>query len=66
MFSPGNASLYKILCGHISYLNSSAAAVLNDLASITYRNAAAVNAMEFTMSSGNIASGTIRIYGLSH
>jgi len=65
MTSPGSTSLYKMANGTHIYFNSQAGAMLHHLMSWTYRNTAAVNAFRILCSSGNIASGTVRVYGLS-
>lgn len=64
VYNPQSASQYKVFGLHGAYHNND-----GNYYAITghgiYLSATAVNALRFVMSSGNIASGTIRIYGLA-
>ncbi len=62
LFSPGSTSLHKAVRGEIGFLTSAVV----ETAQFTgwYRSTTAVNAFQFLMASGNIASGTIRVFGI--
>lgn len=64
LLSPGSTALDKPLFGHLQYTNQAnvVGATYSGLLTVA---ATAYNAAQFAMSSGNIASGTIRIYGLT-
>lgn len=65
LYSPGSTSHYKRIDARLGYLtNSSAQASVESRG--TYLSTTAVNAFRFLFSSGNIASGTIRVYGISN
>ena len=64
LFSPGSAALHKIFRGETGYYAPDA----NFYANVNigaWKATTAVNALRVLMSSGNIASGTVRIYGLA-
>jgi hypothetical protein len=67
---PANAAIYKFLHGTIFGLESSNFPSGSRVEGATFAGAylvvTAVNAFRVICSSGNIASGTVRIYGLSH
>jgi hypothetical protein len=64
LFDPAGA-LYKWIMGKVVYEYSGGdAPILSDLMG-TYRSTTAVTAIRFLFSSGNIASGTIRCYGIA-
>ena len=64
LYSPLSTSLYKLLVGQVALLNNSG--FVASLSKVGYyKSTTAVNAFRFIMSSGNIASGTIRVYGVS-
>ncbi|MEV5033690.1 hypothetical protein MRBLMC3_002927 [Sphingobium sp. LMC3-1-1.1] len=62
-FSPSSTSLHKIVSGSITLIN--AANIESGLFSGRYLSTTAVNAFRFLFSSGNISSGTIRVYGVA-
>lgn len=64
LFSPGSSSLRKYFQYRVTYLDNTAAVLQNLDGTGIYDSATAVNAFQFLMSSGNIASGTIRVYGV--
>lgn len=64
LFSPGSTSVYKRLDGYISWLASSATEIVRQDLNVTYENTAASDSCSFFFSSGNIASGIIRGYGV--
>ena len=64
LYNPGSSSLYKEVNGNVSYYVSTATYngfVLRG----AYLSTTAVNAFQFYCSSGNIASGSIRVYGVA-
>lgn len=63
LISPGSA-IYKPVTGLISYFDSSSRTSGENIVGF-YKSATAINAFRFLMSSGNIASGTIRVYGIA-
>ncbi len=66
LFSPLSTSVHKVLNGGPITLLATSSAVMNgaQLASI-YRSTTAVNAFRILFSSGNIASGIVRVYGIA-
>ncbi len=64
LFSPGSSTLYKMITGECNYYDGA-----NDLIKVSiagrWSTSTAVNALRFAPSSGNWASGTIRIYGIT-
>ena len=62
LFNPLSASKYKMVKGEVGHLNDT-----SQVNGITFRgfylSATAVNAFQFFMTSGNITSGTIYVYG---
>jgi hypothetical protein len=66
LFSPGSTALYKSVLGQLMRDDASALGiVLITGVGGVYKSATAVNALRFLYSSGNIASGTIRVYGVA-
>jgi hypothetical protein len=63
--NPGSASIYKMLYGQSVHYDADVPGSLMQTSYGVYRNTAAVNAFQATFSSGNIAAGTIRVYGYS-
>lgn len=64
LFSPGSATLYKRVQMEASYLASTGPLEKTSTEGV-YLSTTAVNAFRFLFSSGNITSGTIRVYGVS-
>jgi len=64
LFNPLSASQYKFLAGTVGFLHNDTNYYRTDHGS-WYISVTAVNAIRFFMSSGNIASGIIRIYGIT-
>jgi hypothetical protein len=62
LYNPGGA-LYKQLVGEYTCMQS--ATLRNYVNGSVYKSTTAVNAFRFLMSSGNITSGTIRVYGVA-
>lgn len=64
LVNPGSAVLHKQVFGQTRYLN---AALGREGAQVdgTYEIATAVNAFRILASAGNLASGTVRVYGLA-
>jgi hypothetical protein len=65
LVNPGSTIFYKQVNGSGGYV-STAPSITTHIFSDIYSNTAAVNAFKVFFSSGNIASGTIRIYGVAH
>lgn len=66
LYNPAGAVLWKPVTGQLSYMDN-----LNNVPGMTtiggaYRSATAVTGIRFLMSTGNITSGTIDVYGLTH
>jgi hypothetical protein len=64
LFNPASATHYKVVTGSNTTMKSDGN-FYSTLVSGRYTSVTAVNAVRFLFASGNIASGTIRIYGLS-
>lgn len=64
LFDPLGTTSYKRVIGNFTYWNSSSFASKATLGAI-YSSTSAVNAIRFFFSSGNITSGTIRVYGIN-
>lgn len=64
LYDPLSASLYKQFVGEVHYYHS---AGVRDRGVVggAWESATAVNAIRFLFSSGNITSGTIRVYGIA-
>jgi hypothetical protein len=65
LFSPASTSLHKAVHGTAMQLDNDTTSVENLIIAGFYRSTTAVNAFQFLFSSGNIASGTIRVYGIA-
>ncbi len=65
LYGPGSATGQKRFIGTLYYTFQSGSPELTAYTNITYQSTTAVNAFQFFFSSGNIASGTIRVYGLT-
>lgn len=64
LYNPASTTLHKGLTYHtVSYVGAVGTTV-NDTGGCRYRSTTAVTAIRFYFSSGNIASGTIRRYGI--
>ena len=64
LYSPQDTTLYKRVTGNIDIYEASPF-VIGNLTNGVYRSSTAITAVRFYVSSGNIASGTIRIYGIA-
>lgn len=65
LFNPGSASLYKNVTGlSISFSSGTSTATGVTFVGV-YKSTSAVNAFRLLFSSGNIASGIIRVYGIA-
>ena len=64
LIHPGSSALYKMVTMHTATFKNDAN-FYTQSGTGQYKSATAVNAFRFLMSSGNIASGTIRVYGIS-
>jgi hypothetical protein len=65
MFDPLNASLQKNLQWTVSWYHDSVNQLFTVTSSGVYKSTTAVNALQFFMSTGNISSGSIVIYGVT-
>ncbi len=65
LYDPLSTSVHKYFEGRVRFKESNGGVPLNNLLSATYLSATAVNAFQFLMTSGNIASGVIRVYGFA-
>lgn len=66
LYSPGSTSLYKRFMFDMTDFDTSTSTLVFEYITASYRNTAAVNALRFKMSSGNITSGSVRVYGIAH
>jgi hypothetical protein len=66
LYNPGNTTGLKNWSGTASFFNTAGTAVQQEIVGGSYNNTSAVNAVQFLMNSGTIASGTIRCYALTH
>lgn len=64
LFSPGSTSVYKRVNMELSYLASTGPLEKTSSEGV-YISTTAVNALRFLFSTGNITSGTIRVYGVA-
>lgn len=64
LYNPSSASLHKSISGNIAFRNAAGTRISHIVAG-AYEATTAVNAVRFLASSGNLASGTIRSYGLA-
>ncbi len=65
LFSPLSTSVHKQVNGRTVFLDTAGPNWLATDFFGVYNSTTAVNAIRFLMSSGNIASGTIRVYGIA-
>lgn len=65
LFDPASTAKHKAVSGTAFMLTSDGTTVENEQIGGFYRSTTAVNAFQLLFSSGNIASGTIRVYGLA-
>jgi hypothetical protein len=63
LFNPQSTAVYKHMVGQMRYKDAEPFWLINEVAG-TYLATTALTGIRFYMSSGNIASGTIRVYGL--
>lgn len=61
----GDSSAWPIIGYEVNYLDASSRARYNK-GSATRRTAATINAIQLLFESGNIASGTVKIYGITN
>jgi hypothetical protein len=65
LYSPLSTTLYKMMTGWDFDYDNNNAAITEFIWSQAYRSTTAVNAFRVIASSGNISSGTLRVYGLA-
>lgn len=63
VFNPLSSAAYKMVGGHFPYWDATPTLVTGELVG-AYQSTTAVNAIQFFCSSGNITTGTIRVYGI--
>lgn len=64
LYDPANTSLHKMLLGQVMFNDSTAIIVAMHWGGL-YKDTGAVNAFQFVPSAGNLASGTVRVYGVA-
>jgi hypothetical protein len=64
LFGPGNAASWKTILGQVAYVDNATFRLGINVRG-HYESTTVVNAFQFFMASGNITSGTIRVYGIS-
>ena len=64
-YNPGGSQSYKLLIGQFVIRDKRDAVISVRNQSAVYINTTATNAFQFLFASGNIASGTIRVYGIA-
>jgi hypothetical protein len=65
LVNPLNASLNKVMYGHITIDENVSIGWVPSSWGGTWRNTTAVNALQVKFASGNITSGTLRVYGVA-
>ncbi|HUW16226.1 MAG TPA: hypothetical protein VMW94_04035, partial [Actinomycetes bacterium] len=65
LFSPGSANYKMILLDYVRWVASGINVPVHDIGTGQYASTTAVNAVRFLFSSGNMASGFIRSYGIA-
>jgi len=65
LYNPASATAYKRVTGLVAHGDNTDAVLEQAWLSGAYLSTTAVNAFQFLFSSGNIASGTIRVYGIA-
>lgn len=65
LYTPTSSTLYKGFLYHTTSWVGAVGAAVHDVGAGTYKQTTAVTGIRFFMSSGNIASGTIRMYGVT-
>lgn len=65
LYNPLGVASHKHILGEISWVNSTGAVRDGQMIRGSYESTTAVNAFQFLASSGNLASGTIRVYGIA-
>lgn len=61
---PASTTLWKHVLGQVTFYSNNNT-IIGSNSQGWYKSTTAVNAFQFLMSSGNIASGTIRVYGIA-
>lgn len=64
IINPAGTSVYKIFQGELQWIDNTLGIVTASWTGI-YNSTNAINALQVLMASGNITSGTVRIYGIS-
>lgn len=64
LYNPQSTTVHKAVRGDTTYINTSAVFEASEVTG-RYVSTTAVTGVRFLMSAGNIASGTIRVYGLA-
>lgn len=64
LFNPGSTTVFKEFVGQVGWLDATGRIAASFRSA--YESATAMNAFRIIASSGNLASGTVRCYGLTH
>jgi len=64
IYNPTSTSLYKMLHGEMITFSSATSLPLASGQGDVYTSTTAINAFQILFASGNIASGTVRVYGV--
>lgn len=65
LFEPGSSARYKTVLGQNHFYHATVGGLVAGYGSHVYKSTTAINAFRFLFSSGNITSGTIRVYGIA-
>jgi hypothetical protein len=65
LFNPQSSSTNKLITGQFETFDTAANLPLGTVLAASYQAVTAITAVRFLMSSGNITSGTIRVYGVA-
>lgn len=63
VYNPANATLFTVTKHFLSFISSSSSNICTGYGSGLYNSATAVTALRLYMSTGNITSGTFKLYG---
>ncbi len=66
LFNPLGTAGWKKLIGQTTYYNNTGSKLIGTTLNCAVRSASALDAVKIAFDSGNIASGTVRMYGFSH
>ena len=66
LYNPASTASYKLMHGEADTYNTGAGQFMGVVLGAQYMSTTAVNAFRVYISSGNISSGTLRVFGLTH